>query len=182
MAYLLGVGEQFPSFEKKAVVSTEKGKEFATVSNDFENENGAWTVIFWWPKDFSAVCPSELIAFNASLSEFKSRKANLLGFSTDTEDVHLAWRTYNPELKNLGFPLVEDTSKSLASELGILHEAGIAYRATYIVDNQNIIRWVSVGELHVGRGTGEILRMLDALQSGGACPVNWKKGEAMIKG
>jgi lipoyl-dependent peroxiredoxin subunit C len=181
MAYLLGVGEQFPSFEKKAVVSLEAGKEFATVSNDFDNEEGRWTVIFWWPKDFSAVCPSELVAFNQTLADFKSRNASVLGFSTDTELVHLAWRTYNPALKDLRFPLVEDTNKALASELGILHEAGIAYRVTYIIDPKNVIRWLSVGDLAIGRGTEEILRMLDALQSGGLCPVNWKKGEDMIK-
>jgi len=180
MAYLLGVGEQFPAFEKRAVVSLEPGKEFATISNNFENGEGRWTVIFWWPKDFSAVCPSELVAFNKHLQEFKDRDTTLLGFSTDTEEVHLAWRTHNPALKEVRFPLVEDTSKSLASELGILHEAGIAYRVTYIIDSQNVIRWLSMGDLAIGRGIEEILRMLDALQSGGLCPCDWKKGEEMI--
>jgi lipoyl-dependent peroxiredoxin subunit C len=181
MAYLLGVGEQYPQFEKQAVVSMEKGKEFATVTNDFANEDNRWTVAFWWPKDFTFICPTELVAFNKALQDFKDRDTNVLGFSTDTQEVHLAWRTHHSDLKDIRYPMVEDTTKSLSSELGILTDFGVAYRTTYIIDPQNVIRWLNISDLNVGRSIDEILRALDALQSDELCPCNWKKGEETIK-
>lgn len=181
MAYFLGLGEQFPYFEKKAVVSIEAGKEFALMSNNFSNDGGQWTVFFWWPKDFSGLCPTELVEFNNAYPEFVSRNATVIGASTDSDVVHLAWRTQHPMLKDLSYPLLADTSKSLATELGILMgDDQIAYRATYIIDANNIIRWLSVNDLPVGRNVEEVLRVLDALQTQKACPANWKKGDATL--
>src|ERR1043165_5358491 len=123
------VGQKFPEFSKKSVVSIEKGKEFKEISNrDIE---GKWAVMFWWPKDFTFVCPTEIAEFNKKFSDFKDRDTVLLGASTDSEYVHLAWRKDHKDLRDLRYPMIADTSKSLAEELGILEEnEKIAYRAT----------------------------------------------------
>lgn len=181
MAYILGVGEAFPQFEKKAVVSLEKGQEFVTLTNDFANENEKWTVMFWWPKDFTFVCPTEIAEFNKAYLEFQDRNTTLIGASTDSEFVHLAWRKDHADLRNLRFPMLADTSKSLAKELGILGgEDLVAYRVTYIIDPQNVVRWVCVNDLSVGRSVDEVLRVLDGLQTDELCPCNWKKGEETL--
>ena len=181
MAYILGVGEEFPQFEKKAVVSLEKGQEFVTLTNDFANENDKWTVMFWWPKDFTFVCPTEIAEFNKAFLEFQDRNTTLIGASTDSEFVHLAWRKDHADLRDLRFPMLADTSKSLAEELGILGtEDLVAYRVTYIIDPQNIVRWVCMNDLSVGRSVDEVLRVLDGLQTDELCPCNWKKGEETL--
>jgi peroxiredoxin (alkyl hydroperoxide reductase subunit C) len=111
----------------------------------------------------------------------KNRNTVLLGASTDSEFVHLAWRLNNADLNDISFPMIADTSKSLAEELGILeaHEK-IAYRATFIIDPQGIIRWVSVYDLSVGRNVNEVIRVLDALQTDELTPCGWQKGEATL--
>jgi alkyl hydroperoxide reductase subunit AhpC len=178
---VLSVGSKFPQFEKLAVVSTEKGKEFATISAQEYMQQGKWIVMFWWPKDFTFVCPTEIAEFNRNFSNFDDRDTMLIGASTDSEFVHLAWRKNHEDLKNLQFPMLADTSKSLAEELGILEaNEKVAYRVTYIVDNQGIIRWVNVNDLSVGRNVNEVLRVLDALQTDELCPCNWQKGEATL--
>lgn len=176
MGRVLGIGEKFPEFSKKAVVSLEFNKEFQDLTNDYFKDK--WAVMFWYPKDFTFVCPTEITAFSNANSEFENRNSKLIAASTDSEFVHLGWRTHHPELKNLSIPMLADTSKSLAEELGILEpNEKIAYRATFIVDPKGIIRWVSVNDLPVGRNVQEVLRILDALQSGGLTPCDWKKGE-----
>ena len=176
---LLSIGSAFPAFKKKATVSSEFAKEFAEISN--ETYKGKWMVMFWWPKDFTFVCPTEIAEFNNHFSEFKSRDAVLLGASTDSEFVHLAWRKDHADLHDLQFPMIADTSKSLAEELGILEsEEKIAYRATFIVDPEGIIRWVSLYDLNVGRNVPEVVRVLDALQTGELTPCNWTKGKQTL--
>jgi peroxiredoxin (alkyl hydroperoxide reductase subunit C) len=178
---MLGIGSEFPSFEKKAVVSLEKGKEFYTISSEDHKKAGKWMVMFWWPKDFTFVCPTEIAEFNKNAHEFADRDAVLLGASTDSEFVHLAWRNNHDDLRNLRFPMIADTSKSLAEELGILEaNEKIAYRVTYIIDPQGVIRWVASYDLNVGRNVPEVLRVLDALQTDELCPCNWKKGEETL--
>lgn len=175
------VGSKFPQFNKQAVVSTEQGKEFEMINNDIHMTKGKWMVQFWWPKDFTFVCPTEIAEFNKHVQDFSDRDTVLLGASTDTEFVHLAWRKNHEDLKNLKFPMLADTSKSLAEELGILDTVEkIAYRTTYIVDPQGMVRWVSVYDLNVGRNVNEVIRVLDALQTDELCPCNWKKGEETI--
>lgn len=173
------IGEKFPEFKKKAVVSLEPGKEFKTITQaDFA---GKWTVLFWWPKDFTFVCPTEIVSFNEHFDEFSKRDTNLIGASTDSEYVHLAWRNDHPGLKKLKFPMVADTSKSLSEELGILEsEEKIAYRATYIIDPEGTIQHVAVNGLNVGRNVKEIIRILDALQTGELTPCDWVPGEATL--
>jgi peroxiredoxin (alkyl hydroperoxide reductase subunit C) len=124
------------------------------------------------------VCPTEIASFNDYFDAFQEKNTQVIGASTDSEYVHLAWRKSHSDLKGLRFPMLADTSKSLAEELGILKaNEKVAYRATFIVDPEGIIRWVSVNDLSVGRNVEEVIRVLDALQTGDLTPCNWKKGE-----
>lgn len=173
------VGSKFPEFRKKSVVSIEKGKEFKEIGNDYFE--GKWAVMFWWPKDFTFVCPTEIAEFNKAFPDFQDRDTVLLGASTDTEFVHLAWRKDHSDLRDLRFPMIADTSKSLAEALNILEpNEKIAYRATFIIDPQGIVRWVNVNDLSVGRNVAEVVRVLDALQTDELCPCNWNKGEETL--
>jgi peroxiredoxin (alkyl hydroperoxide reductase subunit C) len=181
MNKILSVGSKFPAFEKKILVSAEIGKEFDVLSSETHIQKSQWMVMFWWPMDFTFVCPTEIAAFGEKSKDFSDRNVMLVGASTDTEYVHLAWRNNHPALKNLSFPMLADTSKSLAEELGILEaNAKVAYRVTYIVDTNGILRHVSVNDLQVGRNIDEILRIIDALQTDKLTPCNWKKGDATL--
>lgn len=182
MNNILSLGSQFPEFKKIAVVSTEKGKEFSDITSEDHKQAGKWMVMFWYPKDFTFVCPTEIAEFNKNYDEFRDRDAVLYGASTDSEFVHLAWRKDHKDLKELKFPLIADTSKSLAESLGILEaNEKVAYRVTYIVDPDGVIRWVSANDLSVGRNVKEVLRVLDALQTDELCPCNWEKGQETLK-
>ena len=177
---MLTVGEKFPNYKLNAVVSLEKGKEFQEISES--THRGRWQVIFFWPMDFTFICPTEIAEFGKRNKDFAEREAQVLGASTDTHFVHLAWRNNHPDLKGLPFPMLADTKRELSSALGILHkEEGVALRATFIVDPQGVIRWVTVNDLSVGRNVDETLRVLDALQTDELCPCNWKKGEETLK-
>lgn len=173
------IGEKFPEFKKEAVVSLEAGKEFKTLTN--ADITGKWTVFFWWPLDFTFVCPTEIESFNKNYEEFEKRGANLIGASIDSQFVHLAWRNSHPGLKGLKFPMLADTSKSLSCDLGILEtENKIAYRATFIIDPEGTIQHVSVNGLNVGRNVKEIIRILDALQTGELTPCDWEPGQETL--
>ena len=177
---MLTVGDHIPSFDLQAVVSTEQEKAFARITD--QSNAGKWKVIFFWPKDFTFVCPTEIAAFGKLNREFSDRDAVVYGASTDSEFVHLAWRRDKEELRNLPFPMLSDIKRELSSELGILDpEAGVAQRATYIVDPQGVIRFVYVTDLNVGRSPEEVLRVLDGLQTDELCPCNWHKGEDTLK-
>jgi peroxiredoxin (alkyl hydroperoxide reductase subunit C) len=181
MNKIVSVGSQFPAFKKTAVVSREKGKEFADVSSEDHKASGKWMCMFWWPKDFTFVCPTEIAEFNKAYQDFSDRDTMLIGASTDTEFVHLAWRNNHDDLRDLKFPMLADTSKSLAEDLGILEaNEKIAYRVTYLVDPEGIVRWVSAYDLSVGRNIAEVIRVLDALQTDELCPCNWEKGQATL--
>ncbi len=176
---MICVGEKLPEFTVPAVVSVEKGKEFSTISS--EDLKDKWSVLFFWPMDFTFVCPTEISEFNKQLDEFQERDALLLGASTDTKFVHLAWRNQHPDLKDLGYPMLADHKKELSEALGILHPTErVPLRATFIIDPDRIIRWVSVNDLSVGRNVKEVLRTLDALQTDELCPCNWVKGQATL--
>ncbi len=176
---MLTVGEKFPSFAVTATVSTDKNKAFETITD--ESYPGKWKVYFFWPKDFTFVCPTEIAAFGKLNAEFETRDAQVLGGSTDSEYVHLAWRNNHEDLKDLPFPMLADVKRNLTGELGILDiNAGVAQRATFIVDPKNVIRFVYVTDLSVGRNPQEVLRVLDALQTDELCPCNWQKGEETI--
>jgi peroxiredoxin (alkyl hydroperoxide reductase subunit C) len=176
---MLGIGEKFPEFKLQACVSREKGKEFAELSN--ANFKGSWAVLFFWPLDFTFVCPTEIAEFNKAHKEFANREAKLFGASADSHFTHLAWRENHADLKELQFPMLADYNKSLSQTLGILSKAnGAPLRATYIVDPEGVIRWVSVNDLSVGRNVKEVIRTLDALQTDELCPCNWEKGQKTL--
>ncbi len=177
---MLGVKDKFPQFTGKAVVSNDINNAFVDVNN--EKYKGKWLVAFSWPKDFTFVCPTEIAEFGKLNEQFQDRDAQVIGFSTDSEFVHLAWRNEKEELNDLPFPMYSDITRDLSESLGILDkEEGVAQRATYIVDPEGIIRFAYVTDLNVGRNPSEVLRVLDALQTDELCPCNWSKGEETIK-
>jgi alkyl hydroperoxide reductase subunit AhpC len=152
---MLIIGDQFPTFQATAVVSREAGKQFQPIT--------------------------EIAAFGALARDFADRDAQLLGVSIDSEYVHLAWRSSHPDLANLTFPMVADLKRELTTALGVLDKReGVALRATFIVDPDNVIRFASVNDLNVGRNPQEVLRVLDALQTDELCPCNWQKGDKTL--
>ncbi len=177
---MLGIGEKFPAYTLTGVVDSDPNKAFQTI--DSASQAGKWQVLFFWPKDFTFVCPTEIAAFGKLHQEFQDRGAQVFGVSTDSEYVHLAWRREREELRMLPFPMLSDIKRELSGALGILdREAGVAQRATYVVDPEGIIRFVYVTDLSVGRNPAEVLRVLDALQTDELCPCNWQRGQDTLK-
>jgi peroxiredoxin (alkyl hydroperoxide reductase subunit C) len=177
---MLGIGDKFPEFKLKATVSTDQKKAFEEITH--ESYPGRWKVYFFWPKDFTFVCPTEIAGFAKLNRQFQDRDTQVIGGSTDSEFVHLAWRNNHPDLKELPFPMLADIKRELAEDLGILDKnEGVCQRATFIVDPDDVIRFVSVTDLSVGRNIDEVLRVLDALQTDELCPCNWQKGQATLQ-
>jgi len=178
---MLTVGDKFPEFNLKATVSTESvEKAFAQIDN--KTYQGKWLLVFFYPKDFTFVCPTEIKGFGDLNAQFADRDTQVLAASTDSEFVHLAWRKDHKDLKGLPFPMLADTAKRLSTALGILDaEEGVAKRATFLVDPQGIIRFAYVTDGSVGRNPQEVLRVLDALQTDELCPCNWQSGEQTLK-
>jgi alkyl hydroperoxide reductase subunit AhpC len=176
---MLKVGNKFPEFNLTAVVGANYESDFREVSLDTYAKQ--WKIIFFWPKDFTFVCPTEISGFGKLEQDFKDRDAVLIGASTDSDFVHSAWRRDHNDLRPLKFPWLADIKKELSLALGILNEeAGVANRATFIVDPDNIIRYVEMTDMSVGRNPQETLRILDALQTDELCPCNWHKGEETL--
>ena len=177
---MLTIGDKFPDFDLKAVVSIDPKNAFTQITD--RSDEGRWKIVFFWPKDFTFVCPTEIAAFGKLNREFNDRDAVIYGVSTDSEFVHLAWRQNHADLKDLPFPMLADIKRELSAALGILDkQEGVALRATFVVDPEGIIRFVSVNDLSVGRNPQEVLRVLDALQTDELCPCNWQKGEPVLK-
>ena len=177
---MLGIGQRFPDFSLTGVVSSDVKAPFKPLTQD--SFTGKWKVVFFWPKDFTFVCPTEIAAFGKLNKEFNERDAVVYGVSTDSEFVHLAWRQNHADLKALPFPMLADLKRELSTALGILDKTeGVCLRATFIVDPEGIIRFVSVNDLSVGRNPQEVLRVLDALQTDELCPCNWQKGDDVLK-
>lgn len=182
---MLGIGDKLPEFEVMGVkpgfnVHEENGESaFEPITQDsFE---GKWKVIFYYPKDFTFVCPTEIVEFAKLNEEFADRDCVVMGGSTDNEFCKLAWRREHPDLDKLNQWSFADTNGTLLDGLGVRdREAGVALRATFIVDPHNVIQQVSVNSLNVGRNPKEILRLLDALQSDELCPCNRPAGGETI--
>ncbi len=178
---MLGVGDTFPAFSLNAAVDTtaDMDKAFATITDtDYADK---WKLYFFWPMDFTFVCPTEIAAFGKLNSEFTDRDTQVLGGSTDSHFVHRAWRNDHADLKDLPFLMLADAKRELSTELGILdRSAGVCQRATFLVDPEGTIRYASVNDLSVGRNPEDVLRVLDALQTDELCPCNWNKGEATL--
>jgi alkyl hydroperoxide reductase subunit AhpC len=177
---MLTVGDKFPSFDLNAVVDIDPAKAFERITD--QSNKGKWKIVFFWPKDFTFVCPTEIAAFGKLNGDFNDRDAVVYGASIDSEFVHLAWRQNHADLKDLPFAMLADIKRELTTALGILdRQEGVAMRATYVVDPDGIIRFASVTDLNVGRNTQEVLRVLDALQTDELCPCNWQKGQDVLK-
>jgi peroxiredoxin (alkyl hydroperoxide reductase subunit C) len=183
---LLTIGDQFPAYQLTAVVSGDLSRVEARAADDYFTEVSGdghadkWRVVFFWPKDFTFVCPTEIAAFGRLDEEFADRDAQILGVSVDNEFVHFQWRTQHEDLKALPFPILSDLKREFVTATGVLNADGVADRATFIVDPTNKIRFVSVTDGSVGRNVEEVLRVLDALQSDELCACNWKKGDPTI--
>ncbi|MGK8491059.1 MULTISPECIES: peroxiredoxin [Nocardia] len=183
---LLTIGDQFPAYNLTAVIGGDLSKVDAQQPDDYftritsDDHAGKWRVIFFWPKDFTFVCPTEIAAFGKLNDEFADRDAQVLGASVDNEFVHFQWRAQHEDLKTLPFPMLSDLKRELATATGVLNADGVADRATFIVDPNNEIQFVSVTAGSVGRNVDEVLRVLDALQSDELCACNWKKGDPTI--
>lgn len=182
---MLTVGDKFPTFKLTAVKGGKEGllgpgKSFTEITET--TDAGKWKVVFFWPKDFTFICPTEIAAFGKLNSEFADRDTALYGASTDSEFVHLNWRVYNEDIRDLEIPMLADTKRELSQALGILDKVeGVPLRATFIVDPDGTIQWASANGLNVGRNPQEVLRVLDALQTDELCPCNWEKGKDVLK-
>ena len=184
---VLTIGDQFPAYEltgvvpgKLAEIEANKPEDyFTTVSSEGLDED-TWRVVFFWPKDFTFVCPTEIAAFGKLADEFEARDCQVIGVSVDNEYTHYAWRRPHEELVDLPIVMASDLKRELTSALGVLNKDGVADRATFIIDPHNTIQSVSITADSVGRNTDEVLRQLDALQSDELCACNWKKGAETI--
>ncbi|MEU1994862.1 MULTISPECIES: peroxiredoxin [Nocardia] len=183
---LLTIGDQFPAYNLTAVIGGDLSKVDAQQPDDYftritsDDHAGKWRIVFFWPKDFTFVCPTEIAAFGKLNDEFEDRDAQVLGASVDNEFVHFQWRAQHEDLKTLPFPMLSDLKRELATATGVLNADGVADRATFIIDPNNEIQFVSVTAGSVGRNVDEVLRVLDALQSDELCACNWKKGDPTI--
>ncbi|MGB0935150.1 MAG: peroxiredoxin [Alphaproteobacteria bacterium] len=174
---MLTVGDRFPTFNLKACVSAEQSDNaFIDISN--ESDSGTWKVFFFYPKDFTFICPTELVEFDQAFPEFDSANVKLYGVSTDTEHVHRAWRSSREDIGGLRYPLISDIRKDLSMALGILNrDEAVCHRATFIVNPEGIIMHVSCNHHDVGRNPQEILRTVQGFQTGDLCACNWQKGD-----
>jgi peroxiredoxin (alkyl hydroperoxide reductase subunit C) len=178
---MLTVGDKFPQFKLKATVAIDN-LDTAFADIDYHTSTGTWTLVVFYPKDFTFVSPTAIKGFGDLNQQFKDRDCQVLAASTDSEFVHLAWRKDHKDLRNLPFPMLADTAKRLSAALGILdEEEGVAKRATFLVDPDGIIRFSYVTDGSVGRNPQEVLRVLDALQTDELCPCNWNKGDEVLK-
>lgn len=174
---MLTVGDKFPQYKTPACVGNKK-EDLKSLSN--ADVAGKWACYLFYPKDFTFVCPTELVEFGKKVKDFEDRDCKLIGGSTDNEYSHLAWRQNHEDLKKLPYPLI--AAQKLAQDLGIIHpEANVCLRATFLVDPHGVIQYASAHALSVGRSVPETLRTLDALQSDELCPCNWQPGQETLK-
>jgi peroxiredoxin (alkyl hydroperoxide reductase subunit C) len=168
---MLTVGDKLPALKLPVQQGTAALPAGETI--DLAETGGKWKVLFY---------PTEIVGYGDLKADFADRDAVLIGASTDTTHVHFAWRKSDERLAAADFPWIADNSKKLAEALGILHpEEGVAYRATFIIDPDNVIQHVTVNGLNVGRNPQETLRVLDALQTDELCPCNWTQGEEVLR-
>ncbi|EGK08900.1 peroxiredoxin [Kroppenstedtia eburnea] len=174
------VGLPAPDFEMNSTKNLETLEEKVKLS-DYEGE---WLVLFFYPKDFTFVCPTEITALSDRYEEFRDENCDILGVSTDTEFVHRAWIHTSRDDNGLGeikYPLGADPTHRVSRAYGVLNEEeGVAQRGLFIIDPEGIVRYQVVTDDNVGRSVDETLRVLKALQSGGLCPSDWKPGEKTL--
>lgn len=178
------VTQQAPDFTANAVLADNSFKEDFKLS-DFK---GQYVILFFYPLDFTFVCPSEILAFNKAVKQFEERNCQLIGISIDSHFSHLAWKNTPVNeggIGNIQYPLVADLDKSISKSYEVLLDAGIALRGLFLIDREGIVRHQVVNDLPLGRNVAEALRVLDALQfteeHGEVCPANWNKGDEAMK-
>lgn len=169
------IGQPAPQFTAPAVVD---GGDFKDVS--LSDYKGKWVVLFFYPLDFTFVCPTEITQFRDTLKQFKESGAEVLGASIDSVHAHKRW--IKDDLGDLGYPLIGDVTKQLARDYGVLlQDQGIATRGTFIIDPEGIVQYMGIHNLNVGRDSGEILRVLQGLKSGELCGAGWSAGDDFVK-
>jgi peroxiredoxin 2/4 len=172
------VGKQAPRFEMEAVMPN---KEFGKVSLEENMKNDKWTVLYFYPMDFTFVCPTEITALSDNYEQFEDLDAEVIGVSTDTIHTHLAWINTSRDDNGLGelsYPLAADTNHKVAKDYSVLiEEEGIALRGLFIISPEGELMHSTINHNNVGRDVEEVLRVLQALQTGGLCPANWKPGQ-----
>ena len=169
---MVQVGQMAPDFELEGA----SGGEFCQIK--LSGFRGKWVVLFFWPLDFTFVCPTEIKAFSKRIKEFEDLDAQILGASTDSKFTHLAWKK---ELGDIAYPMLSDITKQVSKDYGILIEsAGIALRGLFIIDPDGVLQYQVVQNLNIGRNIDEILRVLKALQTGELCPVDWDEGQETL--
>ena len=191
------VGKAAPDFTAKAIMPDNSFEDnfnllsYLGIKKDAAGKvtkKGKLGVLFFWPLDFTFVCPSEIIAFNNRLKEFKLRKTEVIGVSVDSHFTHLAWKqtsTNEGGIGNIQFPLVADLTKSIARDYDVLVGGAVAFRGTFMIDGEGVVRHQVVNDLPLGRNVDEALRMVDALQfheeHGEVCPAGWERGDEGMK-
>jgi alkyl hydroperoxide reductase subunit AhpC len=169
----LRVGGPAPDFNAKAYVAG----QFKDVK--LKDYQGKWVCLFFYPLDFTFVCPTEIRSFGVNEAEFKKMDCHVIGCSTDSEFSHKAW--FERDLKEVKYPVLADTAHSVSQSYQVLiEEKGIALRGTFLIDPQGVLQWMSVNALGVGRSVEEVLRTLQALQTGELCPAGWAPGKATL--
>jgi peroxiredoxin (alkyl hydroperoxide reductase subunit C) len=179
------IGQKAPDFSATTVMGDNTLKEGFKLSD----LKGKYVVLFFYPLDFTFVCPTEILEFNRKLAEFRQRNCEVLGVSVDSQFSHLAWKETPVEkggIGKLGYPLVADLTKQIARDYGVLTQDGaVAYRGTFLIDKEGVLRHLVINDLGLGRNIDEALRMVDALQHleefGEVCPAGWHKGEEAMK-
>jgi len=170
---MVKIGEKAPDFQK--ITAYQKGKFIKISLSDYK---GKWVVLFFYPRDFTFICPTEIKEFSSLEPQFKKLGAEIIGASTDSEWSHKAW--FERDLKEVKYPILADTTHQVSASYDVLLASGEAARGTFIIDPEGIIRWVVVSDNSVGRSVKETLRALEALQTGELCPVEWRPGQKTL--
>lgn len=177
------VTKEAPNFTAQAVMGNNSIEELK-----LSDYRGKYVVLFFYPLDFTFVCPSEIIAFDKALGDFKKKNTEVIGVSIDSQFTHFAWKNTEPKDGGIGqikYPLVADLNKNISRDYGVLFDESVALRGLFLIDKEGIIRHSVINDLPLGRNVDEALRMVDALQftenHGEVCPANWKDGEKGMK-
>jgi peroxiredoxin (alkyl hydroperoxide reductase subunit C) len=178
------VTRQAPDFTATAVMGDSSFKDDFKLSD----YRGKYVILFFYPLDFTFVCPSEIIAFDKALSKFQDKNCEVIGVSIDSQFTHLAWKNTpinDGGIGNVQYPLVADLDKKISRQYGVLLDMGVALRGTFLIDKEGVVRHAVINDLPLGRSIDEALRMVDALEfhetHGDVCPANWKEGEEAMK-
>lgn len=175
------VGQPAPEFCVQAYDRTKDGTDHQFKDVKLSDYKGKWVCLYFYPLDFTFVCPTEIVSFNNAVGDFADRECVVLTASTDSAYSHKGWCDSHTDLKLMKHLMLADTTHALSEGFGVLKEdQGIAYRGTFLIDPQGIVRFISVNDLAVGRNVEEVLRVLDALQTDKLCPCNWNKGEKTL--